>query len=307
VAASLSGTRWCARRRITSRRAWHLAEASVAPDEDVAGALEAVGEDAARRGGFEAAAAAYERAATLTPGREPRVRRLCLAGQYAYAFAAASRGASALAEEALREARDDDVRFELQLLHGLMLFLVDPRVAYRSMLDEADRLEGHAPQRAALLAAIASFQALRRGDAPNALEAAELARVPADGAAEPADPFIVVAAGAALLANGRVDEAGPLLLTAGELARRSEQAYDSDSSLPAWGSADRTILAVDALIVMGELDRAATCAASADAWARRHGSLAALTWTSAYLGRVDVLAGRWTGARPALAEADRLA
>ena len=49
------------------RRAWHLAEATAGPDEDVAGELERAAGRAQARGGLAAAAAFLERAAALTP------------------------------------------------------------------------------------------------------------------------------------------------------------------------------------------------------------------------------------------------
>ena len=48
------------------RETWHRAFAVEGPDEDVVAALELVGSRALRRGGYVAAAAAYERAAALT-------------------------------------------------------------------------------------------------------------------------------------------------------------------------------------------------------------------------------------------------
>ncbi|MCK7624506.1 AAA family ATPase [Streptomyces sp. RS10V-4] len=58
------------------RRAWHLAAATVRPDQDVAAALQRTADRARRRGGFAAAAAALERAAELSPRREDRARLL---------------------------------------------------------------------------------------------------------------------------------------------------------------------------------------------------------------------------------------
>jgi len=57
------------------RRAWHLAAASDRPDDAVAGALDAVAGRATARGGHEAAAAAWSRAAELTADPAVRARR----------------------------------------------------------------------------------------------------------------------------------------------------------------------------------------------------------------------------------------
>ncbi|MEV5956139.1 AAA family ATPase [Streptomyces sp. NPDC051987] len=58
------------------RRAWHLAAASLAPDESVAGALVETAGRARRRGGYRVAAAALERAAQLSQPGWSRARRL---------------------------------------------------------------------------------------------------------------------------------------------------------------------------------------------------------------------------------------
>ncbi|MGM1063242.1 helix-turn-helix transcriptional regulator [Saccharothrix sp. Mg75] len=87
------------------RRAWHLASATTGQDEDVALALARTAEDARRRGGFSAEAAAHQRAAELTPDPAQRGRRLVAAAGAAGAAGQFDR-ASALAERAWDLLRD---------------------------------------------------------------------------------------------------------------------------------------------------------------------------------------------------------
>lgn len=83
------------------RQAWHLAEATVGPDEEVAAALERTAKSAMRRGDASAAMAGLIRAAELSPSADERARRLIDA---AYVGAEAS-GSGAEAAILLADAR----------------------------------------------------------------------------------------------------------------------------------------------------------------------------------------------------------
>ncbi|MFC9325585.1 AAA family ATPase [Kitasatospora sp. NPDC057015] len=67
--------------RSPDRRAWHLAEATVGLDEEVALELEQASERARGRGGYAAQAGFLARAAELSPDPSDRARRYCVAAQ----------------------------------------------------------------------------------------------------------------------------------------------------------------------------------------------------------------------------------
>ncbi|MFG3258919.1 AAA family ATPase [Streptomyces sp. NPDC048172] len=140
------------------RRAWHRAHAVIDADEDVAGQLEQCADRARGRGGFTAAAAFMERAATLTPTQpvqplqpaQPVAEAQPVAGRRAGRLLAAAQlrlqagtpaAARALVARAERQGMDETVRAEAWLLRA--------RVEYQL---------GHSPQAtAALIDAVAEL------------------------------------------------------------------------------------------------------------------------------------------------------
>ncbi|MFD9689791.1 AAA family ATPase [Kitasatospora sp. NPDC059088] len=145
------------------RRTWHLALAATAPDAALADALERTAVRTGRRGGH-GGAAAYERAARLTPDRDAATRRLVLAAEAATEEGELER-AEALADEAA--ARTDSV-----LAHALLdhvratahFWRGSYPTAYRLLLDAA-------------LALATSSDAPDASDAPDVVEPAHAARM----------------------------------------------------------------------------------------------------------------------------------
>jgi DNA-binding CsgD family transcriptional regulator len=109
LAESLSGD--------VDRRTWHLALATEGLDDRVAAALDAVAERAERRGGHEAASAAWERAAELTAETGTRARRLENAATSAWLGGQTGR-ARVLAEDARRYASDPILRSDIDRLRA---------------------------------------------------------------------------------------------------------------------------------------------------------------------------------------------
>jgi DNA-binding CsgD family transcriptional regulator len=103
------------------RRAWHRAQATLGPDEDVASELERSAGRAQARGGVAAAAAFLERAAALTLDPARRAGRALAAAQAKYR-AGAFDGALGLLGTAEAGPPDELRRARADLLRGLIAF-----------------------------------------------------------------------------------------------------------------------------------------------------------------------------------------
>ena len=115
------------------RQAWHLAAASLPPDEQVASLLEATAAQAQRRGGAATAALALERAAELSPDREDQARRLISAASVAVSTGQAD-WVEDLARRALAITADPERQIAARRAVGWALAWTSQHVAALSVL-----------------------------------------------------------------------------------------------------------------------------------------------------------------------------
>jgi DNA-binding CsgD family transcriptional regulator len=119
------------------RRAWHLAEATIEPDEDVAAPLEQAAHRVLARGDVVASVAALTRAAELSPLTRDRNRRLAAAAYISMDVAGELRSASRVMDEVRRV--DPDLKGSLQAAGTAAAVLLnadgDVDTAHRLLVD----------------------------------------------------------------------------------------------------------------------------------------------------------------------------
>ena len=159
------------------RRAWHLAQAAVSPDEALAAQLDDVAESAWQRTGYVAAAAAYERAAQLTtPGSRRCIERRIASARCFEAGGAFDR-AIALLERAAADATDDphllaeiaQARARCEIRQGKFTDAADLLLAAARTIEDSDR------ERTSLLLGEATLALIPSERGREALETAERA------------------------------------------------------------------------------------------------------------------------------------
>jgi ATP/maltotriose-dependent transcriptional regulator MalT len=278
-------------------RAWHLAAGAVAPDEEIAAALEAAALDARGRGAHATAARDFGRAAQLTPDDEPRARRLLEAATDATRSGEADR-AFALLGEATRLATDPLLAADVQRMTGhVEMRRGSPLVANELLVAEAERVRSRDPRRAAGMFLEASVSHMITGDMHALVATAERARALATSA-DPAVELLATAVIAeAYLALGDTEQGDalmtvcePYLLEGDPLAVVEVVAMAGHSSL--WiEKFDRAERIFDRLIEA----------------ARDASAVSALIYPLAARSHLDFRLGRWAAARAGAAESVELA
>lgn len=221
--------------------AWHRAQAAPKPEEDVAAELDESAARAQARGGFAAAAAFLERAATLTPEESRRSERALAAAQ-AKLKAGALDDASRLVATAEAGALSELGAAQAALLHGQIAFLATRSGnAAALLLEAAVRLREVDPRLAretyleALTAAIFAGPLAAPGAGPR--EIAEAASA-APRAQEPRGPDLLLDGLVALLSDS-YGAAVPMLRQA--LRAIEDEASQTEQLRWMWGATVSTL------------------------------------------------------------------
>ncbi|MET9410102.1 AAA family ATPase [Streptomyces sp. NPDC002935] len=152
------------------RRAWHLAAATIGPDEEVAAELERVAEWAGSRQAMASASAASERAARLTVDPHRHARRLITAAQKA-SEAGQDERCRALTDQVPLPLRDPGMAADFARVRSVVeLGYGSPRRAARILADCADTISADRPDKLAPLLTDAIHAAFCAGDAPLMVE-----------------------------------------------------------------------------------------------------------------------------------------
>jgi DNA-binding CsgD family transcriptional regulator len=175
------------------RRAWHRAQATSAPDEEVAAELERSAVRAQARGGFAAAAAFLERAVALSPEPRRRAQRSLAAARATFQAGALDDALDLLDSAESSTSDDDPARAHVHLLRAQIAFAARRGSdATPQLLAAASELEALDPSlaRATYLEALsAAMFAGRLAHGAGLVEAGEaaLAGPPMPSAPRPSD------------------------------------------------------------------------------------------------------------------------
>jgi DNA-binding CsgD family transcriptional regulator len=278
------------------RRAWHRAAAAEEPDEEVAADLDRVAEHARQRGGLEAAAAAWERAAELTPLGDARASRLYAAARCAW-LAAHPAHARSLADAAHRAADDPGLRADIARLRARVEWNVGSvQLGHRMVLEAAREVAGSDDRRAREMAmfgaAIASF-----GGA-SGVDVDPVALVPPP---EPADPARVRCYGSLLVGVDRVAH--------GDWTGAAPALQDAFAGSDELGEADQDLLPNLGIGAMhlGDDEAILRYHGLLLSRARSTGALVMIIYSLARLAFAEIPLGRWSAAGAGAAEAVQLA
>lgn len=287
----------CARPGHAGERAWHLAEAALGPDEQVAAALEELARTTESRSGYVAAAAAWERSAALSVSPPDRARRLTAA-----ATDALMGGRNTHARELLirADALVEEAGLRAEIAAGLgrvELFTGHPALAHRFVFRAAEELSDTDPRRGSQLFADAAMASLLSGDPVGAFEAAMRTEKLLDGAQTPATLVAGLIRGITMLHLGEGSAGRELLRRCLEAVRTQGDALPTEY----------VVLAAATMNWTGEHELGRRTVNSLLERLRISGALGMLPFALYVSAYANVSTGRTEAARAAATEAVELA
>jgi DNA-binding CsgD family transcriptional regulator len=277
-------------------RAWHLAAAVAAADEDVARDLEDAANDARRRGGHASAARAFARAAQLTPDPGERARRL-LDAALDHVAAGALEYAQADAEAGLEHATDLIVRTGLERIRAHVEIRTGrPGKGAHAMVVAAQAIQDEMPPLAATMLLEAGLGVLLTGPAYEAIEIGERARE-LSGGVELLEGIADILIGQALVAGGDWEKAGRLF--------DAREEFMLSADVPP-GVAEVFASGAHGSMWLERFDRAQRLVDRVIDDARAAGALAQLAYPLAVRAQLGFRRGAWTAGYADAEEAARV-
>ena len=278
------------------RRAWHLALATVEPDEATAAEVEAAAREARDRGAPAAAGQAFAAAARLTPRGKERVRRL-IESATEYHLAGLPEAARRLLDDALDGAQDPIMRADVQRLRARVLTTGQSLAATRDLLvSEATRVQPHDTVRAAAMLLDVSLTMVVLGDVRESARLAEQAFRPVHERGGTDALIAAFVLGDARILAGDAPAGYPLLREARPLVDSQEVSL--------FGYIGAMIALAHSWLEHYEESRRMFAAIIARA--RAQSALMTLPLALAWLADVDQRLGNWTAALAEASESVRL-
>jgi len=264
------------------RRAWHLAAAATGPDEGVAAELERTAAKVRARGGYAAAAAAYQRAVQLTTDPAAKAGRLTLAAEATAEIGEFDRS-GCLAARAAAQTTDPTLQARLASVRALGDFAQGRLpTAHRLLIDGAAQIAQRDPTGATRMLMDAVHIAWFLGDWALLAATADRLRVVGGSVAQPLEPLVQLMLRWAAQAVERPTHDLPRLDELVAQARRWRASHRGDLAMIGIGSLV-TGLNSQACDLLGELvadaraqgrigwlPRVLTCLAQALLFAGRH-------------------------------------
>jgi DNA-binding CsgD family transcriptional regulator len=284
--------------RDVDRRAWHLAAASIGPDDQASTALEQAGDRARSRSAYAVAATAFERAAGLASIDDERDRLLFAAADAAWLAGDAQR-TLALLDDAQRHIAAPAIAAHIDYLRGQVAMRCGPVMdGYPLIVGAASRVAEADPELAVVMLAQAAYGCVYTGDTPAMIAAAEQAVALAGRLdSRRATFFAAMARGMALVADGRGEEGAASARQAVAILEESDELRD-DPGLLVWAALGPLYLR-EVKAGRGLIERASERA-------RAQAALGALPYLLHLLARDQATTDQWAAAETSYDEAIRL-